>query len=89
MTQLKPLELERNETTTSKYLLILHNDDFNTFEHVIDCLVNICKFDSLQAEQCATIVHFKGEYNLKSGSKDVLLPTYTKLKAKGLTVSLS
>jgi ATP-dependent Clp protease adaptor protein ClpS. len=40
--------------------LILYNDDINTFDHVIKSLVEVCGHDSVQAEQCAMIVHFKG-----------------------------
>ena len=33
--------------------LILFNDDFNTFDYVIDSLVEVCNHDVVQAEQCA------------------------------------
>ena len=55
---------------TDRQKLILHNDDVNTFDHVIDCLVRICKHDELQAEQCAFLVHFKGKAIVKSGSQE-------------------
>ena len=41
--------------------LILYNDDVNTFDHVIDTLVEVCHHTFEQAEQCAIIVHFKGK----------------------------
>ena len=37
--------------------IVLHNDDVNTFDHVIDTLIRVCKHDDLQAEQCAILVH--------------------------------
>ena len=65
-------------------LLILYNDDFNTFRHVIKSLVEVCGHDSVQAEQCAMIVHFKGSCEVKSGIPDVLNAMSRSLNAKGL-----
>ena len=48
--------------------LVLYNDDVNTFDHVIKSLVEVCGHDSVQAEQCALIVHFKGSCEVKIGS---------------------
>ena len=33
------------DEVTDRQKLVLHNDDINTFDHVIDCLVRICKHD--------------------------------------------
>jgi ATP-dependent Clp protease adaptor protein ClpS len=65
-------------------LLILYNDDINTFEHVIKSLVEVCGHDPVQAEQCALIVHFKGSCEIKSGLPDVLSAMSRSLNAKGL-----
>jgi ATP-dependent Clp protease adaptor protein ClpS len=65
-------------------MLILYNDDFNTFEHVIKSLVEICGHDSVQAEQCAIIVHFKGRCDVKTGMTDVLNAMSRSLNLKGL-----
>jgi ATP-dependent Clp protease adaptor protein ClpS len=64
--------------------LILYNDDINTFEHVIKSLVEICGHDSVQAEQCALIVHFKGSCEVKLGIVEVLNAMSRSLNAKGL-----
>jgi ATP-dependent Clp protease adaptor protein ClpS len=64
--------------------LILYNDDINTFEHVIKSLVEICGHDSVQAEQCALIVHFKGSCEIKLGVVEVLNAMSRSLNAKGL-----
>ena len=64
--------------------LILYNDDINTFEHVIKSLVEICGHDSVQAEQCALIVHFKGSCEVKLGVVEVLNAMSRSLNAKGL-----
>lgn len=47
--------------------LILLNDDFNTFEWVIETLMDVCKHDEVQAEQCAYIVHYKGKCAVSHG----------------------
>jgi ATP-dependent Clp protease adaptor protein ClpS len=64
--------------------LILYNDDINTFEHVIKSLVEICGHDSVQAEQCALIVHFKGSCEVKLGVVEVLNAMSRSLNSKGL-----
>jgi ATP-dependent Clp protease adaptor protein ClpS len=64
--------------------LILYNDDINTFEHVIKSLVEVCGHDSVQAEQCALIVHFKGSCEVKIGVLEVLNAMSRSLNAKGL-----
>jgi ATP-dependent Clp protease adaptor protein ClpS len=64
--------------------LILYNDDINTFDHVIKSLVEVCGHDSVQAEQCALIVHFKGSCDVKIGIMEVLNAMSRSLNVKGL-----
>ncbi len=59
---------------TTGYNLILWNDDVNTFEWVIETLVEICGHSAEQAEQCAMLIHYKGKYAVKTGSYEVLKP---------------
>ena len=47
--------------------LTLHNDNENSFEYVIACLIRFCKHEPLQAEQCALLVHEMGRCTVKSG----------------------
>ncbi|MBO7497380.1 MAG: ATP-dependent Clp protease adaptor ClpS [Salinivirgaceae bacterium] len=68
--------------------LVLYNDDFNTFEHVIESLVDVCHHTPEQAEQCAIIVHHRGRYEVKSGSYKRLLPMKNGLIDRDLTVSI-
>lgn len=70
------------------YTLILYNDDVNTFEHVINCLVKYCQHDVIQAEQCAWIVHTKGKCNVKSGGFNLLEPICTALSDQGLSAQI-
>ena len=54
--------------------LVVFNDDVNTFDHVIQTLVRVCKHTHEQAEQCAMIVHYRGKCTVKQGSLDDLKP---------------
>ncbi|MBR3568540.1 MAG: ATP-dependent Clp protease adaptor ClpS [Salinivirgaceae bacterium] len=68
--------------------LVLYNDDFNTFDHVIESLIDVCHHTPEQAEQCALIVHHKGRYEVKSGTYKRLLPMKNSLTDRELTVSI-
>jgi len=54
--------------------LVVFNDDFNTFQHVINTLIRVCKHGPEQAEQCTWLIHHKGKCTVKSGSYDELKP---------------
>ena len=77
------LDLLEEKVTT--YSIILYNDDFNTFDHVISCLVQICNHEVIQAEQCAWIVHTNGKCIVKTGEYKELEPLCTSLLEKGLS----
>ena len=68
--------------------LILHNDDVNTFDFVIDSLILICDHDSMQAEQCAYITHHKGKCDVKKGPYKVLDIMRQALIDRGLQVTI-
>lgn len=65
--------------------IVLYNDDVNTFDHVIDTLIKVCKHTSEQAEQCTILVHYKGRCTVKTGSFDELRPLCTQLLEAGLS----
>lgn len=65
--------LDEQDVEAGKGLLVF-NDDFNTFEHVIDTLIKVCKHDKIQAEQCTHLIHYKGKCRVKEGSYDYLKP---------------
>ncbi|MCD0479038.1 ATP-dependent Clp protease adaptor ClpS [Chryseobacterium sp. LC2016-29] len=73
------------DDTDEVYKLILYNDDIHTFDDVIEALIQICKHDPIQAEQCTMLVHFKGKCTVKTGSMDILKPMHEKLIARSLT----
>jgi len=68
--------------------LVLHNDEINTFDFVIDVLIDICDHTELQAEQCALITHHKGKCDIKKGPKTILKPMKDFLIEKGLSVTV-
>jgi len=68
--------------------LVLHNDEVNTFEYVIESLVEVCEHDQVQAEQCTFIVHYKGKCDVKNGSFTSLKPIKDELARRGLTVTI-
>lgn len=68
--------------------IVLYNDDVNTFDYVIDSLVEVCDHDPLQAEQCTLIVHYKGKCAVKKGSFEELKPRCTALLNRGLSAEI-
>lgn len=78
----------QKDTGFEEFELVLYNDDYNTFEHVIDCLVKYCKHDVYQAEQCAWIVHNRGKCIVKSGGYSLLEPLCTALLDQGLSAQV-
>ncbi len=68
--------------------LILYNDDFNTFEHVINCLIKYCSHAEIQAEQCAYLVHYTGKCVVKNGSFKKLKPIHEALLENGLSAKI-
>lgn len=68
--------------------LIVYNDDFNTFDHVIETLIRVCKHDVVQAEQCTHLIHFKGKCCVKKGSFDELKPMREGITDAGIKAAI-
>ena len=64
--------------------LILYNDDYHTFNYVIDALMEICNMERVQAIQCTYLVHYKQKCEVKRGTKKDLLPMRRALSARDL-----
>jgi ATP-dependent Clp protease adaptor protein ClpS len=71
-----------------QFALILYNDDVNTFDHVINCLVRICHHQVSQAEQCANIVHYKGKCQVNNGSLEEMQKQCTALLDQKLSAKI-
>jgi ATP-dependent Clp protease adaptor protein ClpS len=82
-----PSHIQQDSTTIQRGL-ILYNDEVNTFEFVIDTLIEVCNHEHEQAEQCTLITHFKGKCTVKTGNYDEIKPMYEEMTLRGLTVSL-
>lgn len=76
------------EKEVNLHEIILFNDDVNTFDFVIDCLIEICEHTAEQAEQCALLVHYKGKCAVKTGEYDELKPRCTQLLTRGLSAEI-
>jgi ATP-dependent Clp protease adaptor protein ClpS len=82
------LSTQLEELLTQPHMIILHNDDHNSFDFVINSLIEICGHGYEQASQCAHIVHFTGKCDVKRGDFETLQKMYNKLKTLGLSVTL-
>lgn len=81
-------DYESSELLEENKSLILFNDDHNTFDFVIETLIDVCEHDPLQAEQCALIVHHKGKCQVKSGTYNELKPSFREMSDRDLTVAI-
>ena len=81
-------EVDVLEKEVNQHEIILYNDDVNTFDFVINSLINVCEHTTEQAEQCTYLVHFKGKCTVKTGELDDLKPRCSKLLQLGLSAEL-
>ena len=65
--------------------IVVYNDDVNTFDFVIESLINVCKHERLQAEQCTYIIHYNGRCTVKGGDYTKLRPICEALTDRGLS----
>ncbi|MCW4468535.1 ATP-dependent Clp protease adaptor ClpS [Flavobacterium sp. MFBS3-15] len=76
------------ELTSLNNEIILYNDDVNTFDHVINTLIKVCRHTAEQAEQCSLIVHYNGKCTVKTGEYKDLKPQCTQLLEAGLSAEI-
>ncbi|HEX8517666.1 MAG TPA: ATP-dependent Clp protease adaptor ClpS [Bacteroidia bacterium] len=76
------------EVTVDQQQIIVYNDDFNTFDFVIESLIKVCKHDPVQAEQCTFLIHYRGKCSVKKGSYEELEPMCTALLERGITAEI-
>lgn len=81
-------ELLLEEEVVKQNEIILFNDNVNTFDHVINTLMDVCEHSPEQAEQCSLIVHYKGKCTVKTGEYDDLKPRCSQLLKAGLSAEL-
>ena len=68
--------------------LVIYNDDYNSFDHVINSLVKVCKHESIQAEQCTFIIHHNGKCAVKKGELKTLKPMRDALCERGIDAKI-
>jgi ATP-dependent Clp protease adaptor protein ClpS len=89
----KPVGVEFEDTDVltaydDPYSLIVWNDEVNTFEWVIETLIEVCGHSVEQAEQCAMIIHTQGKYAVKRGSYDELKPICDAITDRGIGATI-
>lgn len=68
--------------------LVVFNDDVNTFDHVINTLIRVCRHTQQQAEQCTMIIHYKGKCDVKKGSEEELIPMKEAILDAGINAAV-
>ncbi len=76
------------EQEVPQYEIILFDDDFHTFDYVIDSLIDVCEHTLIQAEQCTMLVHYKGKCGVKTGEYKELETKCSQLLELGLTAEI-
>lgn len=83
--------LEKTNRSTKKtdiYNIVIYNDNVNTFQHVIETLIDVCGHNPIQAEQCTLLIHCKGKCEVKRGEYLDLLPICEALLERHLTAEI-
>ena len=76
------------EKESNQNVIVVFNDDVNTFDHVINTLIYACDHTEEQAHQCSILVHYKGKCSVKTGSYDELKPRCSMLLEAGLSAEI-
>jgi len=76
---------EMGATTNNKSEIIVFNDDYNTFDWVIQCFMEVCNHAFDQSEQLSLLIHYKGKASVKAGSYESLKPMKDALVERGLS----
>ncbi|MBO9619048.1 MAG: ATP-dependent Clp protease adaptor ClpS [Niabella sp.] len=68
--------------------LVVWNDEVNTFDWVIETLIEVCGHTYEQAEQCSLFIHYKGKYAVKEGMYEELEPMCNAILDRGIAATL-
>ncbi|MDH4461081.1 MAG: ATP-dependent Clp protease adaptor ClpS [Spirosomataceae bacterium] len=92
---MRPFEQYEEETLVMEEVidvaqndLVVYNDDVNTFDHVIETLVEVCGHSLEQAEQCTLLIHYKGKCAVKKGTFDELAPMRNAICRRGISAEV-
>jgi len=81
-------EVVVKDKETPLYEIMVYNDDYNTFDHVIDTLIDTCDHNPHQAEQCTLIIHYNGKCAVKTGEYKDLKPRCTRILEAGINAEI-
>ena len=73
---------------TDVHTLMVFNDEVNTFDYVIDTLMEVCEHTPEQAEQCTLLIHYKGKCSVKNGSWEELVPMRNEICRRGISAEV-
>ena len=76
------------EIAVEEFDLVIYNDDVNTFQFVIETLMEVCGHDHLQAEQCTLLIHYKGKCAVKKGTAQELKPVCLEILRRGISAKV-
>ncbi|MCF8275822.1 MAG: ATP-dependent Clp protease adaptor ClpS [Flavobacteriales bacterium] len=79
---------ELDQLVQAPKTLVIHNDDYNTFDFVIETLIEYCGHEPLQAEQCTFIIHYSGKCAVKTDMFSKLQPVWARIINLGLTATI-
>lgn len=85
--KINPQNTSKEDFSTLK-TLIVYNDDVNTFDHVIKTLIDVCKHEPTQAEQCTLVIHYKGKCDVKSADFETLRPMCEAILERGISATI-
>jgi ATP-dependent Clp protease adaptor protein ClpS len=81
-------EIEQDVVSTQVYNLVVFNDEVNTFDWVIDTLIEVCEHSPEQAEQCTIIIHHKGKCAVKNGDWEQLAQMRQEICRRGISAEV-
>jgi len=82
------VEILDKTVETDLQKLVIYNDDVNTFDWVIDTLIEVCGHTNEQAEQCTLIIHYKGKCSVKEGAFDELTGMRNEICRRGISAEI-
>lgn len=77
-----------DELVAANNAIVVWNDDVNTFDWVIESLIEVCDHTPESAEQCALIIHYAGKHAVRKGSFDDLRPKCEALLDRGIAATI-
>lgn len=80
--------VEEATVETASHDLVVYNDDVNTFDFVIEALMEICEHTAEQAEQCTLLIHYKGKCAVKKGPFDKLASMRNAICQRGISAEV-